>query len=94
MPTQRLLNRNVAEHLSKQNWRLDRSEIGRPQTAEEAHCDIVITTPANLMNRVDVDVVNEETEPKRERRARTVRAIEQSVRAIEQSMTNLGHPTP
>ncbi len=67
---------------------------GRPQTAEEAHCDIEITTPATLMNRVDVDVVNEETEPKRERRARTVRAIEQSVRAIEQSMTNFGHPTP
>ncbi len=92
MSTQRLLNRDVFEHLSKQNCRLDQSETGRPQTAEKAHCDIEITTPVTFMNRADI--VNEQTEPKRKRRARTVRAIEQSNRAIEQSMTNFELPTP
>ncbi len=62
MPTQRLLNRDISENLSKQNCRLDQSEIGRTQTAEKAHCDIETMTPNTSMNRANI--VSEQTEPK------------------------------
>jgi len=72
-PTQRLLNKDISEDLSRQNCRLDQSDIGRTQTAETAHCDIETITPNTSMNRAKI--VSEQTEPKRKRRARTVRAI-------------------
>ena len=82
-PTQRLLKRDVAEHLSKQNCRLDRSEIGRPQTAKEAHCDIEITTPATLMIRVDVERTDRAEVRTASTYCRSNRAIRQSNRAVD-----------
>ena len=75
MPTQPLLNRDVSEHLSKQNCRLDRSEIGRPQTAEKAHCDIEPCLCRERTNRAEARTASTNCQSNR--------AIRQSNRAVD-----------